>query len=782
MWSVFFILLSYLDRNVVQPDSVTRALDGDKHTRNGTVCAIISRVGENFLYRVSGGGEEVRSLVSPAGKLLDCSVTVEQTRAEPLVRTCRMEQRAERHLLETPFARVDEAKLMCEEFRKSTKGDAARHDAAVKRSKRGFTYPGTLWCGAGNMADGYEQLGDFAETDSCCRTHDHCPHVIHAFSSKYGHTNFKWHSISHCHCDNTLKACLRKVNDTSSRVVGQAFFNVIGVPCFELVYEDQCAERHWYGLCKRYEKRPVAVVEEAVPYDFGGIDVIDKLTVAPPKIKISKQNQQEKPETMTQSSRPEEPSLGNVVTAPEELLKVLTTVSTSRSLATDPAKGDVQASEKKKQKNTEKKKNGKKRKGNGRKRKQKAKAGDKTEEGVGASSSRNKAEEAVGNFINESDKQDYSSRTRSGISYSEYELRGKEEPRNEVMEDEPTMDKETVSITTPTRVQKKLTGEDPLTNTIATSASMMKSPGTKAEVKRAKKEGRKKSKKLYSPVLNISKKEESTVNFSATIISINPRAQTERQSRPVDVTPVGIPKAKRKGSKERADRGGRKKRRKVGAPSPTVAAAGEQFYADHLEVTPRIWAPNTPSVQSTEGRGSQNTSPNPLSKDVRTKRQRSKGPSDRRRQTASRSTIFQFSARNRLLDLQSPQASGAKVTAANRPTWQPESHGERRHLTAITSDMTNTLMAGEVKKQRRKAAIGERRPIPEGNQTEQKQTTFTAAAPSEAADAEERDVKPTPCTTTSATLLRSRAELSIERAKAQFVRKKGRKAALSVKQ
>lgn len=45
-----------------------------------------------------------------------------------------------------------------------------------------------------------------------------------------------------------MKDCLRKVNDTSSRVVGQAFFNVIGVPCFELAYEEQCAERHWYGM------------------------------------------------------------------------------------------------------------------------------------------------------------------------------------------------------------------------------------------------------------------------------------------------------------------------------------------------------------------------------------------------------------------------------------------------------------------------------------------------------------------------------------------------------
>uniref|UniRef100_A0A3Q2YFD4 Mediator of DNA damage checkpoint protein 1-like n=1 Tax=Hippocampus comes TaxID=109280 RepID=A0A3Q2YFD4_HIPCM len=137
-----------------------------------------------------------------------------------------------------PLTRADEAE------RRGRFGDPPE---ATRRAKRGFTYPGTLWCGAGNMADHYDQLGRTLPTDRCCRTHDHCPHVIHAFSSKYGHTNFKWHSISHCDCDEALKGCLRRANDTSSRVVGQAFFNVIGAPCFQLVYEERCAERRWYG-------------------------------------------------------------------------------------------------------------------------------------------------------------------------------------------------------------------------------------------------------------------------------------------------------------------------------------------------------------------------------------------------------------------------------------------------------------------------------------------------------------------------------------------------------
>ncbi|XP_057684994.1 uncharacterized protein LOC130911202 [Corythoichthys intestinalis] len=234
----------------------------------------------------------------------------------------------------------------------------------LRRAKRGFTYPGTLWCGPGNMADHYDQLGKFKKTDSCCRTHDNCPHVIHAFSTKYGYTNFKFHSICHCDCDEALKNCLRQVNDTSSRVVGQTFFNVIGSPCFDLIYEEHCAERHWYGVCKRYEKLPIAVVKEAVPYDYGGIDVIDVVTRAPPKEKGDSET-----EGMTDATLPypEEPFLGNMVTAAEDFIKVLATVSSTSTADTDK---ESQSSEKKKKKEKDRAKK-KKKKGKGRKRKEK---------------------------------------------------------------------------------------------------------------------------------------------------------------------------------------------------------------------------------------------------------------------------------------------------------------------------------------------------------------------------------------------------------------------------
>ncbi|NWV70331.1 PA23 Phospholipase, partial [Malurus elegans] len=82
--------------------------------------------------------------------------------------------------------------------------------------------------------------GEHRDTDRCCRDHDHCQHVIHPFTVRYGYRNLRWHTISHCDCDHRLKECLQQVNDTVSRVVGQAFFNVIQVPCFEFTYKEEC--------------------------------------------------------------------------------------------------------------------------------------------------------------------------------------------------------------------------------------------------------------------------------------------------------------------------------------------------------------------------------------------------------------------------------------------------------------------------------------------------------------------------------------------------------------
>lgn len=54
---------------------------------------------------------------------------------------------------------------------------------------RQLIFPGTNWCGVGDAASDFEDVGRFTETDKCCRAHDHCD-SIGAFGTKHGLTNY----------------------------------------------------------------------------------------------------------------------------------------------------------------------------------------------------------------------------------------------------------------------------------------------------------------------------------------------------------------------------------------------------------------------------------------------------------------------------------------------------------------------------------------------------------------------------------------------------------------
>ncbi|KAM5311038.1 group 3 secretory phospholipase A2 isoform 2-T2 [Glossophaga mutica] len=84
---------------------------------------------------------------------------------------------------------------------KRAAGQSGTPGLAHRRGKRGWTVPGTLWCGVGDSAGNSTELGVFRGPDLCCREHDGCPQTILPFQYDYGIRNYRFHTISHCDCD-----------------------------------------------------------------------------------------------------------------------------------------------------------------------------------------------------------------------------------------------------------------------------------------------------------------------------------------------------------------------------------------------------------------------------------------------------------------------------------------------------------------------------------------------------------------------------------------------------
>lgn len=94
-------------------------------------------------------------------------------------------------------------------------------------------FPGTKWCGAGDVAANYDDLGTDKNTDMCCREHDHCPQSIKAGKSKYGLENKDTYTKSSCECDDAFYTCLQNVRSFLGDQVGRTYFNVLQSQCFK---------------------------------------------------------------------------------------------------------------------------------------------------------------------------------------------------------------------------------------------------------------------------------------------------------------------------------------------------------------------------------------------------------------------------------------------------------------------------------------------------------------------------------------------------------------------
>ncbi|XP_008708822.1 group 3 secretory phospholipase A2 [Ursus maritimus] len=159
-----------------------------------------------------------------------------------------------------------------EEGPSGTREEQAGHRGAPgsirhQRVKRGWTIPGTLWCGVGDSAGNSSELGVFQGPDLCCREHDRCPQNITPLQYNYGIRNYRFHTISHCDCDARFQQCLQNQRDSISDIVGVAFFNVLEIPCFVLEEQEACVAWYWWGGCRTYGSIPLARLQSRTLYN-----------------------------------------------------------------------------------------------------------------------------------------------------------------------------------------------------------------------------------------------------------------------------------------------------------------------------------------------------------------------------------------------------------------------------------------------------------------------------------------------------------------------------------
>lgn len=94
--------------------------------------------------------------------------------------------------------------------------------------------PNTLWCGLGDRASNYSELGPEYKVDACCRAHDHCPIRLKPFATDYGLVNWSMSTRSHCDCDIDFNNCLTAVNSTLSNVIRVLYFRFVGLQCIDV--------------------------------------------------------------------------------------------------------------------------------------------------------------------------------------------------------------------------------------------------------------------------------------------------------------------------------------------------------------------------------------------------------------------------------------------------------------------------------------------------------------------------------------------------------------------
>ncbi|XP_043287655.1 phospholipase A2-like [Venturia canescens] len=114
-------------------------------------------------------------------------------------------------------------------------------------------FPGTKWCGDGNIADSETDLGKLRALDACCRAHDNCPEAIGAGKSYGRLLNDGTFTKSHCSCDREFYTCLKNSHSRTAKAIGKTYFNVLRPRCFAL--ENPITECEKRGRAHRTRSR-----------------------------------------------------------------------------------------------------------------------------------------------------------------------------------------------------------------------------------------------------------------------------------------------------------------------------------------------------------------------------------------------------------------------------------------------------------------------------------------------------------------------------------------------
>ncbi|XP_055381744.1 zinc finger protein 287-like [Condylostylus longicornis] len=143
------------------------------------------------------------------------------------------------------------------------KFEATEHFVRRKRSVTNLLIaPNTKWCGRGQMADSYNELGGASRADKCCRKHDYCKGNIPAMTTKWHLFNYRPYTISHCSCDTRFRTCLKMADSADANMVGKIFFNIVQTKCFVLKPEKVCKMRDENDRCIKKALRKRAYLRD----------------------------------------------------------------------------------------------------------------------------------------------------------------------------------------------------------------------------------------------------------------------------------------------------------------------------------------------------------------------------------------------------------------------------------------------------------------------------------------------------------------------------------------